>query len=101
MDWIGQLDWLTKLLVLLFLALVGVIWFLLLQVQDKKIEISSLERSKAITEQNLRRIASEHDALLTAVNDLVRTVDAQDREAGSPWGPSREKIEALRQRRTT
>lgn len=96
MDWVGQLDNLTKFLVLLFIGMAGTIGWLWFTVQDRDLRIYQLTREKGFAEQNLETVTRQRDKLLGAVDEMIAAVDEQDRTSGGPWGPSREKIEALR-----
>lgn len=89
MDWLAQLDNLTKFLAFVFVVLAGANYCWWLAVQDKDIQIRQLQR-------DLKIVTGERDKLLGAVDEVIAAVDEQDRASGSPWGPAREKIEALR-----
>jgi hypothetical protein len=96
-----QWDNLTILLLLVFIGLVctaGYLWFV---VQERETQVSSLEHRLAFREKELRVVIGERDTLQAAIDDLVATVDLQDRDSGTMWGPARSKIEELRQRRMT
>lgn len=97
----GQWDNLTILLLMVFIGLAGTAGFLWFMLKEREMEVSSLEHRLAFREKELGVVTGERDALQGAIDDLVATVDLQDRESGSPWGPSRQKIEELRRKRLT
>lgn len=93
MDWLGQLDNLTKLIAVVILGLaiaLALVWSWYWMQGE---ELVSLRNELSRAEMKLYSITADRDELEAYVNQLLEQFDAQD-----PAGPARAVLEELRRR---
>lgn len=94
MDWFGQLDNLTKLVIFVIVGLGIAVGSLVFTNREKDSTIWWQERQINDLESRVEAITAEHNRLWSHVDAVIAQMDAHD-----PAGPARQVIEELRRLR--
>lgn len=94
MDWIGQLDNLTKVIVIVIVGLGVAVASLVFTNNEKDSTIRWRDSTIASLRAQLETVTAERNELWQNLDELMAELDAHD-----PAGPARRLIEELRRRR--